>query len=166
MRGRPMESKMLRQVQLLFRFCTISLVVWISGCREDSAQEPTPSASAAPLRETVQNEDDDGVLSNALDALKNGASKVQDAVEPYTAPVKDTAVESIQKIVSIDYKIIEVDTDEPSPKLEAQLKELGLERWDCSPMPTNEFVTRFLCKRFPLNAYAKALSLLPKLAVD
>lgn len=161
-----MENKIFGQVQRIFRLCAISGLLFANGCREDSAQQPTPSASPAPLRETVQNEGDDGVLSNALDALKNGASKVQDVVEPYTAPVKDTAVESMQKIVSIDYKIIEVATDEPSSKLEARLRELGRERWDCSPMPTNEFVTRFLCKRFPLNAYAKALSLLPKLAVD
>ena len=145
---------------------TIVVIISLLGCREQQNEEAKrPSShSAVPAVETAESEV--SVISNALDAIKNGASKVHEAVEPYASPVKDTAVDSMQKIVAIDYKIIEIDSDEPINEIEARLTALGLERWDCSPMPSNEFVTRFICKRFPLNFYIKALSLLPKLAID
>jgi hypothetical protein len=151
---------------LRFNSLSVVAIISLSGCLEEKTEQAKrPSKfSSVPAAETAGSED--GVISNALDALKNGASKVTEAVEPYASPMKDTAVDSMQKIVAIDYKIIEVDSDESVKALEARLTALGLERWDCSPMPSNEFVTRFICKRFPLNLYVKALSLLPKLAVD
>jgi hypothetical protein len=151
-----------------FRFNSLAvvLIVFLFGCREEQSEEARAPASHSEVPADEKAESEDSVISNALDALKNGASKVHEAVEPYASPMKDTAVDSMQKIVAIDYKIIEIDSDDPIPSIEGRLTALGRERWDCSPMPSNEFVSRFLCKRFPLNFYIKALSFLPKLAGD
>jgi hypothetical protein len=144
----------------------VVLIISLLGCREEQAEEVTAPATHSEVPAVEKAESEDSVISNALDALKNGASKVHEVVEPYASPMKDTAVDSMQKVVAIDYKIIEIDSDDPIPAIEARLAALGRERWDCSPMPSNEFVSRFLCKRFPLNFYLKALSFLPKLAGD
>ena len=163
----PMTSNHNLCSPLYLNSLALVLIISLLGCREEQAEEVPAPASRSEVPAVEEAETKDSIISNALDALKNGASKVHKAVEPYSSPVKDTAVESMQKMVAIDYKIIEINSDEAINSIEARLTELGIERWDCSPMPaSNEFVIRFICKRFPLNFYIKALSFLPKLAVD
>lgn len=131
------------------------------GCRDNAPQSlEAPSDTALPTT------GEQGMLSSALDALKDGASRVQRAVEPYASPIQSTAVESVQKFLAIDYRLIELPLNEPTERIETRLNELGTERWDCTPMPQTATHARFLCKRLPTTAYLKALSLLGKLTPE
>lgn len=131
------------------------------GCRHDTTEtSDLPDAASIPKPE------DQGAISSALDALKEGASRVQKAVEPYASPIQSTAVESVQKMLAIEYRIVEVTNDESADAIEMQLKEVGVNRWDCSPMPSTASHTRFLCKRLPMTSYLKAISLLTKLTPE
>ena len=131
------------------------------GCRDETAETAdVPESAPIPTPE------DQGMISSALDALKDGASRMQKAVEPYASPIQSTAVESVQKMFAIEYRVVEVVHEESADALEMQLKVLGVNRWDCSPMPSTATHIRFLCKRLPLTPYLKGISLLSKLTPD
>lgn len=152
--GRPL----LRRSRVAVLIGTLLVMV---GCRNETAETADiPEAAAVPTP------GEQGVLSSALDALKDGASRVQRAVEPYASPIQSTAVESVQKMLAIEYQIVEVGLDESTDILEMQLKRLGAERWDCTSMPPSFNRARFLCKRYPMTSYLKAISLLGKLTPD
>lgn len=132
-----------------------------AGCREETAQPPEVPEAAAPPAPGEQ-----GMLSSALDAIKDGASRVQKAVEPYASPIQSTAVESVQKLLAIEYRVVEVGLEESADVIEMELQHLGTDRWDCSPMPATFNRARFLCKRYPMTSYLKVVSLLSQVTPD
>ncbi len=151
----------------------LALSIFGSGCRDESASPAVPPPSDQPKSsvpsvadEHLSTADEGGIISTALDALKDGASKVQEAVQPYASPLQDTATASVQKLSAIDYRVVEIPHQSSVEALELALNQLGTERWDCSSMPPSNTNLRFLCKRLPMNAYLKAFSLVSKLSPD
>jgi hypothetical protein len=159
------------------KYSTITLLIFLaifcSGCRDESAPPAVSPSSSQPKTSTPLVADEQssttnegGIISTALDALKDGASKVQDAVQPYASPLQDTATASVQKLIAIDYRLVEIPHETSIETIELTLNQLGTERWDCSSMPPSNTSLRFLCKRLPMNAYLKAFSLVSKLSAD
>jgi hypothetical protein len=60
-----------------------------------------------------------------------------------------TAKGEVEKLFQIDYRVLEISRFASPTELEATLKKMGEERWDCFETIEGATTTQILCKRVP-----------------
>lgn len=74
-------------------------------------------------------------LKTTLDASRRG--------------VQETTAAEIEKLHSLEYKVLEIDGKLGAPELETAFADLGKERWDCFHIEERGESLRVFCKRNP-----------------
>lgn len=78
--------------------------------------------------------------------VQEGVERAQQAL-PSKEDLSKMTPEQIDKVLSFEYKVIDLDVIPNAEKLETTLNTLGAERWECIAQPQGEVPLRIQCKR-------------------
>jgi hypothetical protein len=81
--------------------------------------------------------------------IREIGEELAERVGPFGNDVKKSASEQLEKLFSVEYRIVEFDSDLSRQKLEQQLNILGKDRWDCFNIRSEDMRIRAYCKRLP-----------------
>jgi hypothetical protein len=110
------------------------LLAGICGCQQSS--EIAAKSAEAPAESAGTSWQD--TFNSATEELDNRRKAVQDA-----------AANELDKLVTYEYHIAELDREATTESIEARLGELGKERWDCFHIDPGVKTLRIFCKRAP-----------------
>jgi len=93
-------------------------------------------------------------ISDELDRVISDAKERIGQIAPSKEKVKESTTGEVEKLFTIEYKIVEVEKELPTADLERKLQELGLERWECFKIDKTETNLRLFLKR-PAKTYLR-----------
>lgn len=114
----------------------IAVAVILPGCKSDQPTNEKPSPS---ILETFN--------SSVSDISKTIDSSTKETRES----VQQLATEELEKLYKYEYKVVSLPASLSDQEMEAQLSELGRERWHCFHGETVNGSTRLICSRLPLS---------------
>lgn len=108
---------------------------------------------------------DDPKSSQAIDDLKRSVKDLQNSVSGSIAPaareVQNLASGEVDKLFSIEYKVVQIPNDAPVNTLEVTLAQLGADRWECFSMLERAGATVISCHRRPTSYLRWVLKFFP-----
>lgn len=103
--------------------------------------------------------------SDTVDTLMRSVKDLHESVTGTIAPtakeLQNAATSEVDKLFSIEYKVLELPSSTPGPDVERSLIDLGADRWNCFsviPRPESILIT---CNRRPLSYLRYALRFFP-----
>ena len=113
-------------------------------------------AAPAETTEPAKDETDqkiEALTAQAYQTVEDARLMLERAKEKFKElsadPHTKKALDEVEKMFRLEYKVIEFEKEEKTTILEQQLENLGSERWDCSSLSDSGSKTRLLCKRHP-----------------
>jgi hypothetical protein len=91
--------------------------------------------------------------------IKKSAKDISSNIGKRSGELKISATEELKELLAIEYKIVDLPTDESLEVMQATLSLLGKERWNCFHVIREADKARLLCKRLP-PSYFSVLPLL------
>ncbi|MBX7144605.1 MAG: hypothetical protein K1X79_09160 [Oligoflexia bacterium] len=108
---------------------------------------------------------DDPKSSQAVDDLKRSVKEIQDSVTGSIAPaareVQNLASGEVDKLFSIEYKVVQIPDNAPANTLEVTLAQLGADRWECFSILERAGATVISCHRRPTSYLRWVLKFFP-----
>jgi hypothetical protein len=108
----------------------------LSGCKDNQAREDKPSESI-------------------LDTLHSSVSDIGKTIDSTTKETRENvqqlASQELEKLYKYEYKVVSFQASLSDQELEAQLAELGKDRWNCFHGETVNGSTRLICSRLPVS---------------
>lgn len=146
-----MRTAMVRMI--LASACALTLV-WtpITSVRADSSADETSSASASSIGVSER-------LREAYRTAQGAFAELQREWRDFDAdkdPTAALAKEEVEKLFTIEYKVLTVAADLPADELEQKLQALGRERWECFHTYPVGGELRIMCRRRP-QSYLRML---------
>jgi hypothetical protein len=92
--------------------------------------------------------------------LTSASKEVHEAVGPHADDLQARTKEEMGKLHQWEYHVEEISVSAPANEVEARLRALGEERWDCFDLQSRGESFMVTCKRRPATAlsYLKCLS--------
>ena len=110
------------------------------------------------------------ITSKQLEELKESytelSSKITDKItKEYEAgeqQLSDLTDSEIKKLRTIEYKVVDLNTELANQDVEQQLAKLGEERWDCFHLERHNDQLKTYCKRLP-SSHLRTLARISKI---
>ena len=131
--------------------CMLGLCIAVSGCKDSNngtfgaATHATPTPTNPPAQEGFS-------LNSILNSIQGASATVQQAMRPHTDAAQQRTKEELEKLFRWEYRVVEIPLAASSGELEARLRDLGAENWDCFSIILNGDLSRVTCKRRPASA--------------
>ena len=116
----------------------IAVITGCNGGAQEGAQDPRENQAASLL---------DSINSSVSDLGKT----IDTTTKETRKSVHQLATQELEKLYKYDYKVISLPASMSDQEMEAQLAELGRDRWNCFHGETVNESTRLLCSRLPLS---------------
>lgn len=101
---------------------------------------------------TCQSNSQDKELEILAKDFKKGLEQATEKINqlaPSQQQLKQSTVGEVEKLFSLEYRVIDIDRDVPAAEIEARLAALGRDRWDCFHIEPTAGSLRLFCKRRP-----------------
>lgn len=105
-----------------------------------------------------------GKDEDSVDSVMRALRDVKESVTgmaPSGKDIQDVANSEVDKLYSIEYKVVELDNSTSPKLLEQTLAQLGQERWECFSIVELGSAYMVTCRRRPTSYLRYALRFLP-----
>lgn len=103
---------------------------------------------------------DRGLFSDLQHTWENASRRIR-GYTPSTDQVSAVAQKQFQDMLSLEYKVVEIDNSASPQKIQEVLTELGADRWECFNILERGASYMIPCRRRPLSLLRYALRFLP-----
>lgn len=88
-------------------------------------------------------------IDRVRDTLNQQLADAQKKVSEITKSTSTMTSEEVEKLFTLEYKVVELPQDMPAPEMEQKLSTLGQQRWECRSVVPNGAKLQIFCSRRP-----------------